>query len=402
MAVVNFYKTTDMNNVGAWEGTITNASSTNITVENFAGNIASYDGLFTYTADGLDLSGGTLTGYSEYTSNTLHYTVSSLSLDAVVVKNYILAGDAFGLVEYVASGADTFIGSSGADLLASLAGDDLLQGNAGSDVLYGGTGDDDLSGGSGDDYLAGETGVDWALFQGTRAAYTLQTASGSYTVSDSVASRDGTDTLVGVERVQFSDQSVNLTVGSLAGTISAAQLGSLIELYIAYIARVPDADGMAFWINQLKAGQTLNQIGESFYNSAVQFSSLTGYSATMTDADFVTLVYRNVLGRSEPDAGGLAFWSNELATGHSSRGTLVASILGSAHSFKGDVTYGYVADLLDNKVEVGKLFAIEQGLVYNTSADSITHGMQIASAITATSIDQAVALIGVNDGFSLV
>jgi hypothetical protein len=35
----------------------------------------------------------------------------------------------------------------------------------------------------------------------------------------------------------------------------------------------------------------------------------------MTNADFVTLVYSNVLGRGSPDAGGLAFWSNALASG---------------------------------------------------------------------------------------
>jgi hypothetical protein len=389
-----------MLDAAVWDGYLTNASATNITIDDYAGHIASYDGSFTYGTT--DLSGGTLTGYSEYTDYSLHYSITGLSLNAIAVKDYIQTGDAYGLIQYVASGADTFNGSDGSDLIASLGGNDLVRGNAGFDYLYGGVGDDQLLGGSGNDYLDGESGVDVATFLGARSAYQLQSVSGAYSVTDSTASRDGSDTIANVERVQFSDQSVNLTVGSLANGISAAQLDSLIELYIAYIARVPDADGMAFWINQLKAGQTLDQIGESFYSSAVQFSSLTGYSAAMTDADFVTLVYRNVLGRSEPDAGGLAFWTSELSTGHSSRGTLVASILGSAHSFKGDATYGYVADLLDNKIAVGELFAIEQGLVYNTSADSITHGMQIAAAITPTSIAEAIAIIGVNDGFSLV
>ena len=115
-------------------------------------------------------------------------------------------------------------------------------------------------------------------------------------------------------------------------------------------------------------------------------------------------LWLRVVGREriQPDAGGLAYWSNELETGHSSRGTLVANILGSAHTFKGDATYGYVADLLDNKVAVGKLFSIAQGLVYNTGEDSITHGMEIAAAITPASTAQAIALIGVNDGFSLL
>lgn len=239
-----------------------------------------------------------------------------------------------------------------------------------------------------------------ALYSGERSSYTVTLTATGWTVRANTGT-DSTDTQVNIQRLQFADQSVNLTVGDLAHSITPAQLDSLIELYIAYINRVPDADGMAFWIGQLKAGQTLAQIGESFYAAAVQFGSLTGYTATMSDADFVRVVYRNVLGRSEPDAQGLAFWSNELATGHSSRGTLVASILASAHTFKGDAQFGYVADLLDNKIAVGRMFAINQGLVYNSSEASISHGMAIAAAVTPTSTAAAIALIGVNDGFDL-
>ncbi len=400
MATVTFYKPVDMSLTAVWVGTLTNASATNITITDFAGRTAFYDGSFSYS--GNDLTGGTLTSYYEYTQGTLHYTITDVALNAVTVKNYILSGDALGLAQFAASGADNFNGSDGADVIASFDGDDVVHGNGGADSVYGGEGNDALYGGSGNDALNGGGGSDIAVFQGLRSAYTMQQSGVGYAVSDSDVSRDGVDTLAGIERVQFADRSVNLTVGYLAGTVTAPQLDSLIELYIAYINRVPDADGMAFWIGQFKAGQTLSQIGESFYGAAVQYSSLTGYSASMTNADFVTVVYRNVLGRSEPDAEGLAFWTNELASGHSSRGTLVASILGSAHSFKGDATYGYVADLLDNKIDVGKTFAIEQGLVYNTGADSITHGMEIAAAITPTSISQAVALIGVGDGFSLL
>lgn len=267
----------------------------------------------------------------------------------------------------------------------------------GNDALVGTAGDDLLAGLAGNDSLDGAAGTDTAMFTGNRGTYAVAHANPGQTVSGA----DGVDSIVNFERLRFSDLSVNLTVGAQAHTISTAQLDSLVELYIAYIARVPDADGMAFWIGQLKGGQTLNQLGEAFYAAAVQFSSITGYSASMTNADFVTLVYRNVLGRESPDAEGLAFWSNELATGHSSRGTLVSSMLGSAHSFKGDATFGYVADLLDNKIAVGKAFSINQGLVYNTPEDSIAHGMAIAAAVTPTSTVAAVQLIGVSDGFGL-
>jgi hypothetical protein len=158
---------------------------------------------------------------------------------------------------------------------------------------------------------------------------------------------------------------------------------------------------MAFWIGQLEAGQSLAQIGDSFYAAALQFPALTGYSQSMSHSDFVTRVYSNVLGRSVPDAEGLAFWSGALANGTQTRSNLVASMLDSAHTFKGDPQYGYVADLLDNKIAVGKLFAITNGLVYNTPEDSISQGMAIAAAVTPSSTAAAVQLMGVTDALAL-
>ena len=81
-------------------------------------------------------------------------------------------------------------------------------------------------------------------------------------------------------------------------------------------------------------------------------------------------------------------------------GSLVTKILQSAHTFKGDATWGWVADLLDNKAAVAQRFAVDLGLNGNTPEASISRGMQIAAAVTPTSIDAAIALIGVNDGFS--
>jgi len=87
-----------------------------------------------------------------------------------------------------------------------------------------------------------------------------------------------------------------------------------------------------------------------------------------------------------------------------SRGVLVSTMLDSAHTFKGnpygtgDGQWGQVPDLLDNKIEVADSFAVEWGLNYNTLEESITQGKAIAAAITPTSIDAAIALIGIEPG----
>lgn len=259
----------------------------------------------------------------------------------------------------------------------------------------GGWGNDILIGNSSNNFLNGGKGTDSAVFSANLSRYTLSKAGSSYTVRDNTGS-DGTDTLTSIERLKFADKTVNLTIQAQAAAAPQADVNRLAELYVAFFNRVPDADGLSHWIGQLGAGQSVTQIAEAFYNAGIQYASLTGFSAGMTNADFVNVIYKNVLGRSEgADAGGLAYWSGELASGRSSHGSLVTTMLSSAHTFKGDATYGWVADLLDNKLTVAKTFAVDWGLNYNTPAESISQGMAIAAAVTPTGTTTAIALIGV-------
>jgi serralysin len=269
-------------------------------------------------------------------------------------------------------------------------------GSASDDVLLGNGGDNRLTGGLGNDWIDGGGGVDTANFAGKCSDYLVSSAFGKFFViaKDGVS---GFDTLQNIEVLKFADKSINLTIQSQAKAAPAADVTRLSELYIAFFNRIPDADGLSYWIGQKVAGQSINQIAETFYNAGVQFSSLTGFSSTMSNADFVNVIYKNVLGRKDgADAEGLAYWTGELSAGKATRGSLVSTILGSAHTFKGSKDFGYVADLLDNKNLVAKTFAIDMGLSYNTSSDSITNGMAIAAAVTPTSTAAAISLIGVS------
>ena len=283
------------------------------------------------------------------------------------------------------------VGGDGNDIIIANDLGNFLKGMGGADLLKGGANNDQLDGG---------LGVDTALYTPVVSNYTVTktTVSGTttYTVKDKTGA-DGTDTLTNVEALKFFDKSINLTIQAQAKAAPAADVTRLSELYVAFFNRIPDADGLSYWIGQKVAGQSISQIADTFYNAGVQFSSLTGFTATMSNADFVNVVYKNVLGRKDgADAGGLAYWTGKLADGSATRGDLVSTILDSAHTFKGDATYGYVADLLDNKIAVAKTFAIDLGLNYNTSNDSITNGMAIAAAVTPTSTAAAISLIGVN------
>ena len=294
-------------------------------------------------------------------------------------------------------GDDNLQGGDGADLMAGQDGNDRLFGQNGNDQLQGGAGLDIFKGGSGNDTLYGGSGIDQAYFTGNRSNFTQSKVGEVTTFTDNLGS-EGTDQLTSIERAYFTDYSVNLTVKSKSAVsnIASSDLQQLQELYVAFFNRVPDADGLEYWIGQFNGGQSINQIAESFYNSGIAFSELTGISAGMTNTSFINVVYNNVLGRSSgADPEGLSFWTTALQSGAETKATLVASIITSAHQFKGDAQWGWVADLLDNKVEVANLFSVEYGLNNLTSAESISNGMAIAAAVTPTDTTAAIELIGI-------
>jgi len=392
MAVITASLPIDMNQ-GGYFYVATNVyaySSSYIQLISPIGTLQSYEGYFPYIYQG-SMQGSYMTRFVEYTNpgGPQWWRAENFYIDWPTYDYFSSTNNMEGLRSYVLGGNDVFHGSEYSDVLWGYTGNDTLYGNGGNDTLFGGVGNDSLDGGA---------GIDTAQYSSNLSNYTLTKGASNYTVS-AYAGTDGSDTLANVERLQFTDMTVNLTVQANATTVASAQLQRLEELYVAFFNRVPDADGLSYWIDQFKGGLSVNQIAESFYSAGVQYSSLTGFSSSMSNEDFVNVVYRNVLGRtSGADAGGLAYWSGALASGSESRGSLVSTILDSAHTFKGDGTWGWVADLLDNKILVADKFAVDWGLNYNTPDASISHGMAIAAAVTPTSTAAAIALIGIAEG----
>lgn len=383
MAVGSLSVAYDMSSNYEWNWSVTQYSATQLTIAG-GGNTEVFTGSFSYSSSG-NVS-GIVNSATYYVNNQKVYSLSGFSADAAAVQAFCLtSGNAQDTNGYILQGNDDLTGSATADTLLGYAGNDQITGKAGNDRIDGGA------------------GTDTAVFSGNRADYTVSLTSGGYT-ANCIKGTDGTDTLANIERLKFSDKSVNLTIGDTAKTITTEQLNSLVELYVAFFNRVPDADGLQGWINYYKAGNTIDQISDLFYNAGVIYSDQTGYSASMSNADFVKLIYANVLGRTganAPSDSDVQWWANCLASGAQTRGTLLKTILGAAHTYKGDATWGWVPDLLDNKVAVGKLFAVTDGIVYNTAAECISHGKEIAAAVTATDTSAAISLIGVTDGLSL-
>jgi hypothetical protein len=210
---------------------------------------------------------------------------------------------------------------------------------------------------------------------------------------------------------------VNLTVQATAASIDPAALDRLCELYLGFFARVPAADGLENWVNQFKGGKSINTIANDFYGigSSEALRSVTGYwdfasDRPLSDQDFVKIAYRNVLGR-EGLEGGINYWAGQLGGEKPlTRGELVSTMLDAAHALDGTEPWGWVADLLDDKVLMSKQVAVDWGLNYGANAsEAIAKGVAIANAITTApnpafptipikhfDFDAATDLVGVN------
>jgi hypothetical protein len=156
-----------------------------------------------------------------------------------------------------------------------------------------------------DDYDAG-AGLDSAKFHGNKAQYVVQRSGDSITVTDIAGNGDGTDQLSGVERLEFQDAIVAYDIGGNAGQV--------YRLYKAAFDRTPDKNGLSSNVSLVDGDLTLTQMSAAFAASQ-EFKDLYG---STTNAQFVSLLYNNVLDRA-PDQGGLNHWTNVLNTGQLTR-----------------------------------------------------------------------------------
>jgi hypothetical protein len=165
---------------------------------------------------------------------------------------------------------------------------------------------------------------------------------GDYTITDTA-----TNTTVaggGLANIVF-DNGATTTTGSGATAATSYTQELFVEsaadvqiaaFYQAVLGRVPDLPGLQYWEADLAKGDSLVNIAAGFVTSTeflARFpsASLTPDKGGPHDTAFVTALYNNILDRA-PDAGGLAYWVDSLATGAETRDTLLIAFTGSAEN----------------------------------------------------------------------
>jgi serralysin len=244
------------------------------------------------------------------------------------------------------SGNNALNGAWGDDVVYGMAGDDTLQDTRGNDTLVGGTGNDvyyvdsvhdvviehagqghdhinasvdyrlwvdapevenltltgdadlDGTGNALNNHLIGNSGNN--VLDGARGADRLNGGGGD----DTLIGQSGADTLIG-------DSGADVLFGDgEAGASVTFQAGQAFRLYQATLDRAPDANGFDYWTDQLKAGANYFHIVTGFVESP-EFQRTYG---SLSNEDFVELLYNNVLERAS-DPGGRANWLAELENG---------------------------------------------------------------------------------------
>ena len=177
------------------------------------------------SADALDYAASILANETRLileSDGTPAYSFAESWQRGVLYTDPISSYTTFGSTAYpVTESGERIDGGSGPNAIATLGGNDILAGNGGNDTLNGGS------------------GVDTAIVSGNRSSYTVtQTSTGVF----QVVGADGTDSLTGIEFLQFDDQTLRLRPGTgVSVNFNTADR----SVYQAALNAIRDFDGNA-------------------------------------------------------------------------------------------------------------------------------------------------------------
>ncbi|HEY8359597.1 MAG TPA: DUF4214 domain-containing protein [Ramlibacter sp.] len=302
----------------------------------------------------VDLNPG---GWSDFGTSQTAQLGAGREAPGNVATAFLHQGDVRALIENA-------VGGSGNDVLIGNLADNVLMGGAGNDELYGGSGENILVGGylgnelslldivapglsglrlastgaDGNDLLVGGTDDDIFVAGGGKnevhgkggadtlvldVAFTslsiVENADSSLTISYSGGSVAAFD----IEFIALSDGIYAL--GGSENNLADPLADEVTLLYRAGLGRDIDTGGLQYWLNDINTGGSLVEVAGALMNSP-EFA--TRFGQGLNSADFVDVLYQNVLGR-DGEAAGVAYWTEALGAGTSRANVLLAFASGA-------------------------------------------------------------------------
>ena len=263
----------------------------------------------------------------------------------------------------------------------------------GSNIKTSTSGDDSLIGSSKNEVLDGGEGNDTFILTGKFSDYSFTRTSSYLELNDGRTNlNDGNDTLSNIENLQFTDQKVDeskvdiiktysgkfsdykfynkgdgvyqiktdtgfdnitglplLRFSGEADTSSFKDISAIIDikgtfdqvtglntddakmfrLYNASFKRLPDPDGLNYWIGKYSSGENDERTVASSFLISAEFKER--YGEDVSDSAYVNNLYQNVLGRNA-DTSGLNYWLGQLNSGAETRYEVLLGFAESAEN----------------------------------------------------------------------
>jgi Ca2+-binding RTX toxin-like protein len=351
---------------------------------------------YQWQRDGVDIPGAT----------GITYVLTEEDVGKTITVIYMFE-DSFGTPETVTSEGVGPIIATGEEITGG-TGSEALEGTAGSDVIRALNGDDVIHPGKGNDTVDGGEGIDRATYSGDQLGYTLTFSPDGTLITDRRPGGNGTDELIDVEFLDFGTelpifggQPMPLNIFGGPASLTAEEFAPIIELYIAYFNRAPDALGLYFWATSFTTGTSLEEMATLFVG---QPETQLEYPEGTANNVFAETVYNNVLGRT-PDAAGFDFWVGLLDNGFVARDAFILEVLRGA---KADPAPGSTQEFIDQqqadqayletKTDIGAYFAVLKGMsevnnaktamgLYDGSAQSVADTLFAIDAYFENALD---------------
>jgi hypothetical protein len=157
---------------------------------------------------------------------------------------------------------------------------------------------------AGSTILHGGQGSDTASFNGASSSYDVEAHEG-YLLVTAKAQPTQHALVINAEYLAFSDLTTAVE--------NSAHLGAIAGLYQDVLGRQADYQGMDFWGSAAKNGASLGKIALEFISS-VESHNLHATQFNGASAHDIELLYQGIFSRHS-DADGLAFWTDQMAHG---------------------------------------------------------------------------------------
>ena len=264
--------------------------------------------------------------------------------------------------------------------------------DSGNDKAFGFEGDDVIKGAEGSDTIDGGLGFDTAVWESSSSNFKFSFVDNQIKVED-IIGLDGIDTLINLEKLQFTDRNVIIESQSHG---SYADLPT--ELYQFFITAFNAAPGVTYMDQLAEAyryGLTVKQIVDIF-TTKKQFTDV--YSPSLSHSDLATQLVNNIVKNSASASAkteAIADIKGALDIGWTV-GDVIYTVFGNlAHKDLSDPNWGNTAKQFNNEIAVAKFYTevLNQS---TTDLETLRDVIQPVTQSTDVSSDVVIAqLVGV-------